>query len=575
MVLAKTIGAPEKTTYTAVAGRAVQNPDDAAELRRAFRTVLVLAVLALGLRVLWGTVVATTVEREGSFYARLAQNIAHRRGYLGIREQGLQLIYPPLFPLLIALQNSLGIPADLAGRLISAVASAAFVPLAFLLAYRLYGIRVARIAAILAAIHPLLVVFGAAVLTEMTYLTLIWAGVYFALQMLDDQRFTPALLAGTMFGLGYLTRPEAMLLPPIVAAWFVLFAKGRRSFAVKRALALVGVFGALAAPYIIFLYLQTGQLRFEAKTAEGRVFSRMVAAGIPIDQIYHGVDPDLTERGLSMIPNLAIIRMAHSSPRDVLDPMINAAKSNLPRFLAELGGGLYFGNPVLFGLAVLGLFSTAWSREQLVCQSLIIAVSATAVLALTSWPYWHERFQFPLAAVFILWGAAGLTVLARWTSDTLRNVGVDATRAVKPGQMTLVLTIVALVGISAAGVRHLDEVSDGWSFRSDKEVGLWMRTLKSPPRRLADTGPIVAFYSGAALTLFPHCAPDVALRYFQLKGVDTIVLRTSATPELWMFDWIQNGIPSPRAELIAKIAQPDGTAFIIYRFHGRDHEIAR
>jgi len=54
-----------------------------------------------------------------------------------MREQGLQLIYPPLFPLLIAAQNVLGIPADMAGRLISAIAGAFFVPVAFLLAYRL------------------------------------------------------------------------------------------------------------------------------------------------------------------------------------------------------------------------------------------------------------------------------------------------------------------------------------------------------------------------------------------------------------------------------------------------------
>jgi len=59
-----------------------------------------------------------------------------------MREQGLQLIYPPLFPLLIAAQNVLGIPADMAGRLISAIAGAFFVPVAFLLAYLLYGLRV-------------------------------------------------------------------------------------------------------------------------------------------------------------------------------------------------------------------------------------------------------------------------------------------------------------------------------------------------------------------------------------------------------------------------------------------------
>jgi 4-amino-4-deoxy-L-arabinose transferase-like glycosyltransferase len=547
----------------------MENERDTEQFRRAFRIALTLAVLALILRLVWGGFVATTVENEGSYYARVGQNLAHGRGYLGIREQGLQLIYPPLFPLLIAAQNFIGVPADIAGRLISALAGAAFVLIAFFLAYRLYGIRVARIAAIIAAIHPLLVVFGAAVLTEMTYLALIWAGVYFVFRTHDQEKFSPALTAGILFGLAYLTRPEAMLLPFISIFWLVVFAKTKRSFAIKQSLALVAIFFVLAAPYVAFLTVETGHVRFEAKTPEGRLFSKMVFDGVPLNQIYHGVDPDLTERGLSMVSNLQVIQRAHFSPREMLVPMIRSAKSNLPRFLEELGGGAYFGNPILFALAMLGIFAMAWNKDQLICQILVVAVSATAILALTSWPFWHERFQFPLCAALVLWGSTGVVVLAKWATLTFRNAGLSETKSAFWSRALVGLAIVVMIGISAFGVRHLDEVSDGWELKPAKEVGLWLRTLSPRPQRVVDIAPTIAFYSGAALTTFPDASPDVALRYLASKNVDTIILRSTATQEPWMEDWIKNGIPDSRAELVARISKP-GTIFVIYRFHSED-----
>jgi len=540
------------------------------EARRAFRVAIGLAVLALVLRLLWAGFVATTIENEGSYYARVGQNLAHGRGYLGVREQGLQLIYPPLFPLLIAAQNVLGIPADLAGRLISAIAGAFFVPVAFLLAYRLYGLRVARIAAVIATIHPLLVVFGAAVLTEALYLTLVWAGVYFALRARDEERYGPAIFGGILFGLAYLTRPEAMLLIPLVAIWLVVFARGGRRPALKRALALIAIFAVLATPYVVFLSKSTGQLRFEGKTPEGRIFSKMYSDGVSLNQINRGLDPDLTERGLSMISNRTMIRMANLSPREVLIPMFRSAKANLPQFFIDLGGGLYFGNPILFALAVLGFFATVWDREKLECQVLVVVVSACAILALTSWPYWHERFQFPLCASFVLWGAAGLTVLADWASTTLRKAGLSEVSSARGSRLAMGLAVFGMAVLSAAGVRNLDEVSDSWrGLGPAKEVGLSLRTLLPPPRRIAGAGPTAAFYSGAATTLFPHAAADVALRYFESKGVDTIVLRSSDKEEPWVADWIRDGIPDPRAEFVTKIAKSDGTTYIIYRFHAQ------
>src|SRR5215813_5241135 len=93
-----------------------------AHVSPSFLAALGLAfALALLLRIIWLHYWPLSIESEGVYYARLGQNLLSGRGYVGIKEVGKQLLYPPLYPLLVALFSSIARDAELAARLVSVV----------------------------------------------------------------------------------------------------------------------------------------------------------------------------------------------------------------------------------------------------------------------------------------------------------------------------------------------------------------------------------------------------------------------------------------------------------------------
>src|SRR5215468_5508572 len=82
--------------------------------------ITLIAVVSFAVRIAalryWGT---GAIESEGAEYARLAQNLQRGVGYVGIATPGHQLIFPPLFPLLIRGASLITHDYVRAGRLVS------------------------------------------------------------------------------------------------------------------------------------------------------------------------------------------------------------------------------------------------------------------------------------------------------------------------------------------------------------------------------------------------------------------------------------------------------------------------
>src|SRR6185503_7446333 len=153
---------------------------------------------------------------EGSEYARLADNLRTGNGYVGIFNLGPQLMFPPLYPVLIASFSLITGEAELAGRLVSLIMGTCLVVPVFFMALQIYGRRTAFIAASLVAAHPVLVKLSAEVYSEALYLTLLMSGVYWSLRSLEFENLRNNVLAGAFFALAYLTRPEAIAYPFLV-----------------------------------------------------------------------------------------------------------------------------------------------------------------------------------------------------------------------------------------------------------------------------------------------------------------------------------------------------------------------
>jgi 4-amino-4-deoxy-L-arabinose transferase-like glycosyltransferase len=126
---------------------------------------------------------------------------------------------PPVLPWIVSLLYAVAGHRFFAAVLLQSVIGA-FVPLLLVeLGRHLYSRSVGVIAGWLAAVHPLLVFFSGYLLTETTFVAAVLIAMLATISWIKTPRPTRAAGAGLLWGLAALTRPTALLLPPVVALW--------------------------------------------------------------------------------------------------------------------------------------------------------------------------------------------------------------------------------------------------------------------------------------------------------------------------------------------------------------------
>jgi 4-amino-4-deoxy-L-arabinose transferase-like glycosyltransferase len=165
--------------------------------------------------------------------------------------------YSPLYPVVIAPLVGLGIDAELAGRLVAAIAGVAAVVVVHRLARRAFGEPAATAAALVTALSPALVKASADVLPE----TLAALTLLAAFDVLADAADPPAFaLAGALAGATYLARPEGAL---VVALGIFPAARRRPASLIAYLTAALGVM----APALLALHARSGTWQLSPREA--------------------------------------------------------------------------------------------------------------------------------------------------------------------------------------------------------------------------------------------------------------------------------------------------------------------
>src|SRR5262249_8568116 len=137
---------------------------------------------------------------DSPLYVRMAEDIAGGERGPAPAHHG--------YPLLVALASRLLPGRELPGRAVSLVASLGLVALVWGIARLRLPARDAWVPALVVTLHPLLAIYGTAVMTEATFLCLA-VGAVAALA-----RARP-VLGGALFGAAWWVRPEALVLAPL------------------------------------------------------------------------------------------------------------------------------------------------------------------------------------------------------------------------------------------------------------------------------------------------------------------------------------------------------------------------
>jgi 4-amino-4-deoxy-L-arabinose transferase-like glycosyltransferase len=254
--------------------------------RGTFRARLAAIVAgAVALRLLYVLVLARHVPMAGDsqFFNAEANLIAEGKGYIepfvyaafGTRVP--TAVHPPLYPTVLAGLSFVGLKGVLAHRALGAFVGAVTIVLVALIGRRIGGERVGLVAALVAAVYPLLIAVDGAPMSESLYGMLIAACLLLALVLLERRSVRVAAALGAVIALAALTRSEALLLVVLLGlplAW-------RRW---RVALALVAACVVVLVPWTIRNYSAFHRFTLISHN------DSTVLAGANCARTYHGID---------------------------------------------------------------------------------------------------------------------------------------------------------------------------------------------------------------------------------------------------------------------------------------------
>jgi 4-amino-4-deoxy-L-arabinose transferase-like glycosyltransferase len=178
-------------------------------------------------------------------------HLAHGEGFRRIFEDVPTAEHPPLFIVLLAGFVLFGADGILAQQLLLGIVGAATVVLIGLLGRRVAGDLVGLLAALVAAVHPLLWLADGALMSESLYGPFVVAALLAACAYVAKRSAARAALVGALIGFAALTRGEALLLVPLLALATLVRAPLPGRARLAHLGALVAAFAVVLAPWSI------------------------------------------------------------------------------------------------------------------------------------------------------------------------------------------------------------------------------------------------------------------------------------------------------------------------------------
>ncbi len=505
------------------------------------KVVIRLFLAALGLRILHYFLFADEIIVGGDQmqYIMLARNFA-----AGDFHGFMHTYWTPLFPFLIGVVSifvdSLIIPA----LIVSVIAGSLAAPVTYFLVKQSYGRREAVIAAALAVFFPHLInsaVFDLG--SETVYLPLITGALYFGWQALQKNALSGFLITGILFGLAYLTRPEAFAYPLYFAALVIVKNLFDRKPFSRRLLTKIGVlllgFAILSAPYIFYLRSETGNWTISAK-AKANLASGILANG------------DNTNSAASTG---------------------NAAKSiikEIPFSLIEIHKNLPHLLPLFLMLFVgLGLFGKTWDRRRFEREAYLIAFCLITCLGYAA-SVVQTRYFYILLPIFFGWIAAGIIRFERWFYDSIfeRN---SKDRTGFKSRNAFVICCLVIIFFYVLPLSYFINKPDS-AFEA-RDAGIWLKENAEKSPLIFSASSLPVFYAEGR-QLLPE-TKDVAQIFEQLKNSRTdyvITTKRSLVRNPHLKDFTEQLENSPDFELIYRRKENTKDEISIFRSKFADFE---
>lgn len=352
-----------------------------------------------------------------------------------------------------------------------------------------------------------------------------------------------------MYGTAYLVRPEAAAYMLISATLIFLSMLQRRANASFRVSLMIGTFSLVAAPYVAWLSIETGQFRIEGKSPLNIELGQRMQQGESNVEALFAVDSLGRERGIGNQPNLAIIQNYSYNFQQLAKYIRNGTPSvvkNASEMLASFSG---FGAPSLFAFAMIGLFARPWSAYLAIGQLQIFGILALMIFGTYFISYSDPRFYVLLVPFYCIWASVGFQKVVLWARATGWEMGLTCRYRSRLSALVRILAVVSFL-VPSLGFARTQLMHERAS-RPMKIAGEWLRSNMAAPIRLLDSTGEIAFHAKASLFWLPYCDEKTALDYIKTKKINVVIVRKSAVDSYpYLESWMNNGIPDRGAKLV-------------------------
>jgi hypothetical protein len=441
-------------------------------------------------------------------YAESLHRFLHGRFLDGVSEY-----WSFLYPLFAVPLGALLRDAESGLRLLSVLSGAALVVPTALTAQRLWGRRAALYAGILVALHPMLIFYSTAAMTESLYALLLMFAVFLLVSFIQSGSWRSLVALSIMLGIAYQTRQEAQFIV-LLAGIVILIGRGgaglRAAPAVRlrRVTVLIGVFLVAVLPYLIVLHQKTGRWTTGSKAAVNLSSPKVWAGGMERERYVYRLNAAGTERVIDEAgrdSSLAILWKQRRALAARYFPTMSRGFHLVPMLLAS---------PLLLLIIPLGLVGRNWKRELMGGEAVLLAVGALPFFLYALFGI-ELRYLVPFLPVYLMWGALGCEVFCEWLGRNISPRPIIRTAA-------LFLILASLIPYSLQKYRAT--MSSGTVMY--RLIGEWIHDeFPGDTRVLAHSGCPVSYYAGnPEATFIPWTDAAGLLRYARHHAFDILVL---------------------------------------------------
>ena len=504
---------------------------------------------------LWLAAKDTVPSIDGMAYLEAGEHLFAGDGF--VRQGRPETHFPPVGAVVLGLLQKVTTSEIAAVRIVDVVSILAVIGLLVLIARRLSGderVAVATLwlAGTAAGIGTALHRGGGG--TEAPTLALVLGATLlvldgFSAEVTPTKRVAQSAVAGLLCGLGYLTRPEA-LLPAAVLGVAILVLGWRRlgpTTPTWRRLAPVAAFGVavlvFVVPYVAYLHSNTGrwQLTDKAQTASAASWRSTAGGNRSLGDRSTYTTDDGTRTSQSLV---SIIRE---------DPgkWLGIVGTNV-RQLAYSYGGLSPGNPIplLPTLFLLPAGWAAWRARRDGPSLLVLAIGVTALVV---------SLGFLVLPRYLLGFTAVLALFAAWGLIDLYDRG----RGWQRPMLLAVTGLLVLGGVTQALIPP--DAPDGTIEPTEQvAAGRWLAGHTAPGSRIMTRSFAVQHYADRPVVALPAGSYEDVLAYARAHGVRYLVAdeHTIRDRRPDLAGPLLDGEPHPGLREVATLDEPRGVVKI-------------